>query len=106
MSTSARVGFAGVSTNTSPVSGRSAAATASGAAQVTSVPSSPDSSRWSLQPYSGRTATTCRFPCATAESRQAETAAMPLANATPCSEPSSPASARSNRATVGLPTRP
>ena len=47
---------------TSPVSGRIAAATPLGATQVTSVPSSPVASRWSVPPYSGRTATTCRAP--------------------------------------------
>lgn len=50
MSTSARVGLAGVSTITRPVSGRMASAMPAGSVQVTSVPSSPAASRWSLQP--------------------------------------------------------
>ncbi len=61
-STSASVGLAGDSTSTRPVSGRSASAIPAGSVQVTSEPSSPAVSRWSLQPYRGRTATTCRSP--------------------------------------------
>ncbi|AGP53210.1 hypothetical protein M271_07950 [Streptomyces rapamycinicus NRRL 5491] len=104
-SSSASVGLAGVSTMTSPVSGRIASAIPAGSTQVTSVPSSPVSNRWSLHPYSGRTATTCRSPWAPRASRHALSAAMPLANATALSVPSSRARAVSKRATVGLSRR-
>lgn len=50
MSISASVGLAGVSIITSPVSGRMASAIPAGSVQVTSVPSNPAPSRWSLQP--------------------------------------------------------
>lgn len=50
MSTRSRVGLAGVSTMTSAVSGRTAAPTSSGRAQVTSVPSRPVASTWSVPP--------------------------------------------------------
>lgn len=50
-SSSASVGLAGDSTMTRPVSGRRASAMPAGSTQVTSEPSSPAVSRWSLQPY-------------------------------------------------------
>ncbi|GBP99205.1 hypothetical protein SSP531S_06000 [Streptomyces spongiicola] len=105
MSASASVGLAGLSTITSPVSGRIAAATPAGSVQVTSVPSSPPSSRWSLHPYSGRTATTWRSPIEARTSSTAVRAAIPLAKATASSVPSSRASAVSKRAVVGLSSR-
>ncbi|CAM5599666.1 hypothetical protein SGRIM128S_06004 [Streptomyces griseomycini] len=105
-SISASVGLAGDSTSTRPVSGRSASATPAGSVQVTSEPSSPAVSRWSLHPYRGRTATTWRSPVEPRTSRTALSAAMPLAKATAASVPSRRARAVSKRATVGLPSRP
>ena len=87
------------------MSGRTAAATVSGVAQVTSVPSSPEASTWSVPPYSGRSATACRRPDRAAASRTAVSAAIPLANATDSDVPSSVARADSNRATVGFHSR-
>ena len=94
--------MAGDSQMTSPVSGSSASAMASGLAQVIRVPSSPVASRWSVPPYSGRTATMCGVPACTQEIRAAEIAAMPLPKATACGVPSSAARASSKRATVGF----
>jgi hypothetical protein len=50
MSTRARVGLAGVSVMTSEVSGRRASEMVSGVAHVTSSPSIPHASRWSVVP--------------------------------------------------------
>ncbi|OEJ57777.1 hypothetical protein BGM19_07140 [Streptomyces agglomeratus] len=105
MSTSASVGLAGVSTITRPVSGRIASAMPSGSTKVTSVPSSPAFRRWSLHPYSGRTATTWRRPSLARARSTALSAAMPLAKATALSAPSSRASPSSKRAVVGLSSR-
>ncbi len=77
-----------------------------GAPDVTSVPSRPVESRWSVPPYSGRTATTWRLPVGIVrESTAAVIAAMPEANATAVSACSSVASAVSKRATVGFHSR-
>ena len=108
MSTSSRVGFAGVSSTTRQVSGRTASATSSGPQNVVSTSSSPEASRWSVPPYNGRTATTWRAPdpaCALAARTAAVTAAMPVENATDSAVCSRSASASSKRATVGFHSR-
>ena len=69
------------------------------------VPRAPLASRWSEPPYSGRTATTFGVPACTQASSVADSAAMPLANATASPVPSSLASAVSKRATVGFHSR-
>ena len=101
MSTIWRVGLAGVSTHTSDVSGRTASATSSALTQVTSWPSRPLASRWSVPPYRGRTATMC--PCR--DNSRAVVAAMPDAKATAASAFSSTARPVSKPATVGLCSR-
>ena len=105
MSTRSSDGFAGDSTITRPVSGRIAAAISAASAKVTSVPSRPIPSRWSVPPYSGRTATTCGVPRWTVASRTALSAAIPEANARASSVCSSSATADSRRATVGFHSR-
>ena len=70
------------------------------------MPSRPVPNRWSVPPYSGRTATTWRPPdSAMAASTTAVIAAMPEENATASSVCSSRASPDSNRATVGFHSR-
>ena len=100
------MGFAGVSSTTRQVPGRTASATPWGVQKVVSTSSSPEASRWSVPPYNGRTATTCRPPAsAFAASTVAVTAAMPVENATDSAVCSRSASASSNRATVGFHSR-
>ena len=93
------------SITTRQVSWRTADFTWAAAQNVTSAPSMLERSRWSVPPYSGRTATTCRRPGWTAARRTAVMAAMPDAKATASSVPSSRASPSSNRATVGFHNR-
>ena len=99
------VGLPGVSTITSPVSGRIAPRTSSSSQKVTSAPSRPEPSRWSVPPYSGRTATMCRLPVAPGDRIAAVIAAMPEENATAASACLDPASPSSNRAIVGFQSR-
>jgi hypothetical protein len=88
------------------VSGRIASATSASAQNVTSAPSRPVARRWSVPPYSGRTATTCRRPIIVVCARIAAViAAMPDPNATAVLVCSSCARAVSNRATVEFHSR-
>ena len=99
------MGLPGVSKMTRPVSGRIDSATVSGVAQVTVVPSRPVVRTWSLPPYSGRIATMCGVRSTTQARSVAVSAAMPVANATASSHPSSAATERSNRSTPGFHSR-
>ena len=99
---SSSVGFAGVSTTTSPVSGRIAAAIPSTVAQVdrrAEQAALEDVIGSAVQRTDRDDVAACRR--VTDAIRHAASAAMPLANATAPSVPSRSASASSNRATPG-----
>src|SRR5438876_780166 len=109
MSTTVSSGFVGVSTHTSFVSSRQAPVIASRSAWSTAVQAIPAgsyrraTSRY-VPPYASAGMITWS-PASSAARRVASSAAMPLANASPCSAPSSSATHVSRAARVGLALR-
>jgi hypothetical protein len=109
MSRTARLGLPRLSANTARVSGRIAAAKASGEAPSTKVVRMPSFSRLTasmltLPPYRAPAATTWS-PCCRRVSRAIASAAIPLDEASPARPPSSAATRSSSAATVGFDSR-